>query len=75
MHFVHLTSQNLIFEMFWRWCGYVWLSKGVFHSQHVEALHLLEAYVEVDATLPFADEQGEYMLWKKAVMALLCQLC
>ena len=53
----------------------MWLSKGVFHSQHVEALHVLEAYVEVDATLPFADEQGEYMLWKKAVMALLCQLC
>lgn len=31
-----------------------------------------QAYVEGDTALPFADEQGEYMLWKKAALASAC---
>eukprot|EP00913_Durusdinium_trenchii_P017532 g16473.t1 len=42
---------------------------GSSHSERpIKVIYAQQAYVEIDPTLQFADEQGEYMLWKKAAM-------
>lgn len=46
-----------------------YIGSGSAHCERpIKVIYAQKAYVEVDATLPFADEQGEYMLWKKAAM-------
>ena len=47
------------------------ISRGQNHQvgfpSRADHMKIREAYVEIDPTLQFVDEQGEYMLWKKAV--------
>ena len=40
------------------------------HSQHpIKVIYAQQAYCDGRQDLPFVDEQGEFMLWKKAAMA------
>ena len=40
------------------------------HSQHpIKVIYAQQAYCDASLNLPFVDEQGEFMLWKRAAMA------
>ena len=58
-------------ELFSSCLSHLFSTFAAFSSPHLGTdSWFIEAYVEGDATLPFADEQGEFMLWKKAVKTL-----
>lgn len=55
----------------WKHLGIVWNCRTLQYCSPAFSC-FDQAYVEGDTTLPFADEQGEYMLWKKAALTSAC---